>query len=105
MAIYAKPTLNVKKVEIYVEEFTDHLMVEVPTKGNFILCGCGYRTPSHDADSIERITITDAVRQVINKAYAYNDESRKIGPGKITPGKSAWENRPRKNRGDRKNRP
>ena len=95
MAIYAKPTLNVK-VEIYVEGFTDHLTVEVPTKGNSILCGCGYRTPSHDANPIERITITDAVSQVINKAYAYNYESRKITPGKITPGKSPPENRPGK---------
>ena len=81
-------------MEIYVEGFTDHLTVEVPTKGNSILCLCGYRSPSHDADPIERITITDAVRQDINKAYAYNDESRKIAPGKITPGKSPRENRP-----------
>ena len=89
MRTYAKPTLEVKKVEIYVEGFADHLTVDVPTKGNSILCGCGYRTPSHDADPIEHITITDAVRQVINKAHTYNDESRKIAPGKITPGKSA----------------
>ena len=59
VAIYAKLMLNVKKVDIYVEGFTDHLSVEVPTKGNSILCGCGYRTLSHDANPIERITISD----------------------------------------------
>ena len=61
------------KVEINADGFTDHLWVEVSTKGNSVLCGCVYRTSSHDADPIERITITDAVRQVINKAYAYNN--------------------------------
>ena len=73
VVIYTKPTLKVKKVEMNVEGFTNHLWVEVPTKGNYILCSCVYRTPSHDADPIERMTITDAARQGINKAYAYNN--------------------------------
>ena len=54
---------KVKKMEINVGGFTDHLWMEVPNKG-FILCGSVYRTLSHDANPIERIMITDAVCQV-----------------------------------------
>ena len=43
------------------------------TNRNSILCECGNRTLSHDADPTERMMITDAVRQVINKAYSYNN--------------------------------
>ena len=74
VAIYSKNTIQVNEVDFSVEGLLDHIWVEIPIEGDQnILCGCVYRTPSNDVDLISCAESTNAIRQLITKAYEYNN--------------------------------
>ena len=49
VAIYTRSSITVREVEITVENFTDHLWVEILSADSPVLVGCIYRSPSNDA--------------------------------------------------------
>ena len=54
VAVYSKKTLQVVEVDIPINGFHDHAWIEIPTvKGETVLCGCMYRSPSGDVDTNE----------------------------------------------------
>ena len=50
VAIYTKVSLNAVDVDLKVDNFTDHVWVELPTNDKPVLVGCIYRSPSNDTD-------------------------------------------------------
>ena len=73
VAIYTKETLKVEEVEMEVEGCKDHAWIEIHTaNGESLSCGCVYRSPSNDSTIDERTQSTNAVINLIKKAYQRN---------------------------------
>ena len=67
VAVYSKKNLQAAEVDIPIDGFDDHAWIEIPiSKGERVLCGCIYRSPSGDADN------TQAINKLISEAYRRN---------------------------------
>ena len=72
VAIYTKNDLKAIEVDLTTEDFCDHVWIEIPLeKGNTVLCGCVYRSPS-DANSRACMESTKKVTKLIRTAYHRN---------------------------------
>ena len=73
VAIYSRKIIIVNEIDFVVEGQHDHMWVEIPTeKGEKVLCGCIYRSPSNDTDLASCKRSTDGIRQLITKACEHN---------------------------------
>ena len=73
VAIYSKTSLNATEVEMKIENFTDHVWIEVPTNEKPLLVGCIYRSPSNDTDKEACMKSATVTSQLIKLAYATSD--------------------------------
>ena len=65
-----KETLKVEEVEMQIEGYKDYAWIEIFTANDeSLLCGCVYRSPSNDSTSDGRTKSTNAVINLIKKAY------------------------------------
>ena len=81
----------VNEIDFLIVGQHDHIWVEFPTeKGEKVLCGCIYRSPSNDIDLASCKRSTDGIRQLITKAYEYNNTL--IVAGNFNYKNIEWEN-------------
>ena len=73
VAIYTKVSLNAVDVDLKVDNFTDHVWVELPTNDKPVLVGCIYRSPSNDTDKEACMNSAALTSQLIKLAYVMND--------------------------------
>ena len=74
VAIYSHKSIMVNEIDFLIVGQHDHIWVEFPTdKGEKVLCGCIYRSPSNDIDLASCKRSTDGIRQLITKTYEYNN--------------------------------
>ena len=75
VAIYSKMSLNASEVDdIKVDDFSDHVWIEIPQRNEPLLIGCIYRSPSNDINK-EACTKSATVASELIKS-AYTKESR-----------------------------
>ena len=79
VAIYSKIMLNANEVEFYIEDSSDHVWIEVPTKDKPLLVGCIYRSPSHDTDKAGCMKSAVITSQIIKSAYERNNNIIIVG--------------------------
>ena len=90
VAIYSHKSM-VNEIDFLIVDQHDHIWVEFPTdKGEKVLCGCIYRSPSNDIDLDSCKRSTDGIRQLITKAYEYNNNL--IVAGDFNYKNIEWEN-------------
>ena len=75
LAIYYKETMSVEEVKVSVNDWRDHVWVEIPTdKNGVLLCGCVYRSQSNDTNINRCIQSTKGISQLIRTAYHRNPD-------------------------------
>ena len=80
VAIYTKETLRVEEVKIEVEGCNDHAWIEIyAANGDSMLCGCVYRSSSNDNTIAGSTQSTNAVINLIKKAYEINNNLLIVG--------------------------
>lgn len=79
VAIYSKISLNASDIDIKVEESSDHIWIELPTKDKPLLVGCIYRSPSYDMDKEGCMKSAISTSQLIKAAYERNNNVIMVG--------------------------
>lgn len=72
VAIYTKSSITVREVEIAIENFTDHLWIEILSADSPVLVGCVYRSPSNDATKESSMASAIQITQLIATAAKMN---------------------------------
>ena len=68
--------LNVYEVDIFVENSSDHVWVEIPTTGQPLLVGCIYRSQSNDGDKDAAMQSSFITAKVVKSACEKNSNIR-----------------------------
>ena len=79
VAIYSKISLNASDIEIFVEDSSDHVWIELPTTKKPLLVGCIYRSPSSDTDKESCMKSATLTSQIVKLAYEKNDNVIMVG--------------------------
>ena len=72
VAIYSRSSLTVRDVDLEVENFTDHLWIEILSVDSPVLVGCIYRSPSNDATKESSMVSAVRTTELITSACKMN---------------------------------